>query len=583
MSAPEFSSSVSASLDWDRDDRAAALSALSDARRRNRVAQLDKFDAFYKAYVSAIFGAVIVYALTGWLGAKAITEAQKADFTNVYPSYVAVVVAILIALGLRSGGRGGPLALERATVRHVMLAPVAREDILRTAARRNLFHSAFLGAVLGGVVGAIAARRLPDPYAVWVLVFAVFGLFVATGATACALVVSGLRMRAWLTDLIALLIVGWAIADAVLKHTTSPFAWLAHIATWPLAFDARSVIAMALVGILIVAGLYFARGWSLEVAERRSRLVGQLRFAATMQDVRTVMVLQRQLSQEHMRARPRMRIRPINPQKTIDAKGQPRVGVFIRRQAQSLMRWPLVRIIRPLILSIVTGFAAFGGWQVSPAMFVLCGLCLWLVALDFVEPLAQEADRPERLSLTKHLRGWVHLRLLIVPVLLQALAVAIAIATSVVLFKVAGAKLGDIAPFAVSTFSLAVLMPMAGAALVVSRPAGGPNVASLTPEITGLVTIWRAGFPPALAVGAFVPLVISQRDFALHGDIAKSLIASNMAWNIAFAVGLISFAWVRVGEQWRTRIQDATEEQKQTIAANQRKLEENHKQAKASK
>ena len=34
---------------------------------------------------------------------------------------------------------------------------------------------------------------------------------------------------------------------------------------------------------------------SPEAAERRSSLVGQIRFAATLQDVRTVIVLRRQL------------------------------------------------------------------------------------------------------------------------------------------------------------------------------------------------------------------------------------------------------------------------------------------------
>src|SRR4051794_41361499 len=37
----------------------------------------------------------------------------------------------------------------------------------------------------------------------------------------------------------------------------------------------------------------------------RTELVGQLRFAVTLQDLRTVLVLRRQLAQERPRARPR--------------------------------------------------------------------------------------------------------------------------------------------------------------------------------------------------------------------------------------------------------------------------------------
>ena len=51
-------------------------------------------------------------------------------------------------------------------------------------------------------------------------------------------------------------------------------------------------------------------GSSLEAAERRTELVGQLRFAVTLQDLRTVLVLRRQLAQERPRSRPWIR-RPI--------------------------------------------------------------------------------------------------------------------------------------------------------------------------------------------------------------------------------------------------------------------------------
>ena len=43
-----------------------------------------------------------------------------------------------VAVGLRSGSRGGPLALERAEVRHVLLAPVDRTTALRAPAIRQL-------------------------------------------------------------------------------------------------------------------------------------------------------------------------------------------------------------------------------------------------------------------------------------------------------------------------------------------------------------------------------------------------------------------------------------------------------------
>ena len=50
-----------------------------------------------------------------------------------------------------------------------------------------------------------------------------------------------------------------------------------------------------------VVGLLGIGGTSIEAAERRSGLVGALRFAATIQDLRTVIVLHRQLAQERSR------------------------------------------------------------------------------------------------------------------------------------------------------------------------------------------------------------------------------------------------------------------------------------------
>ena len=62
-----------------------------------------------------------------------------------------MVAAFAVALGLRSGSRGGPLALERADVRHVLLAPVDRTTALRAPAIRQLRFLGFVGIVAGGI------------------------------------------------------------------------------------------------------------------------------------------------------------------------------------------------------------------------------------------------------------------------------------------------------------------------------------------------------------------------------------------------------------------------------------------------
>src|SRR4029453_5278654 len=71
---------------------------------------------------------------------------------------------------------------------------------------------------------------------------------------------------------------------------------------------------------------------SLEAAERRTGLVGQLRFAVTVQDLRTVIVLRRQLAQDRPRNRPWLAL-----------PGRNRFVVW-RRGWHGLLRFPVARL-----------------------------------------------------------------------------------------------------------------------------------------------------------------------------------------------------------------------------------------------
>src|SRR3546814_21117140 len=78
----------------------------------------------------------------------------------------------------------------------------------------------------------------------------------------------------------------------------SPTAPIGGLVLWRLRLEARGVGAGAVALALVASGLVLVGGTSLEAAERRSSLVGQLRFAATMPDPRTVIVLRRQPAME---------------------------------------------------------------------------------------------------------------------------------------------------------------------------------------------------------------------------------------------------------------------------------------------
>src|SRR5581483_5391666 len=130
---------------------------------------------------------------------------------------------------------------------------------------------------------------------------------------------------------------------------------------------------------------------SVEAAERRARLVGELRFAATLQDVRTVIVLHRQLAQQLPRSRPW-----FGSGERGGRRSQPVTGLRAcwRRDWQGVARWPGNRLLRQLVLGLLAGTALAAAWNGTPALVLAAGIALFLAGLDATEGLAQETDHP---------------------------------------------------------------------------------------------------------------------------------------------------------------------------------------------
>ena len=124
---------------------------------------------------------------------------------------------------------------------------------------------------------------------------------------------------------------------------------------------------------------------SLEGAERRTQLVGQLKFAATLQDLRTVMVLRRQLAMELPRSRalgPAALARPAARLAPRGARRPALAGRPASSASPASASWPA---------------SACGAWPTARCPLVLvAGLALYVAGLDAVESMAQEADHPGR-------------------------------------------------------------------------------------------------------------------------------------------------------------------------------------------
>ena len=112
-------------------DLEAALAAFRKARRRKRVADVHWIDALYQAYLTALLGGAAVLIGAGFVGDGSLNADQLAHVTRDGSDWIGLVAAFVIAVGLRSGSRGGPIALEHAEVRHVLLAPVDRTTAMR--------------------------------------------------------------------------------------------------------------------------------------------------------------------------------------------------------------------------------------------------------------------------------------------------------------------------------------------------------------------------------------------------------------------------------------------------------------------
>src|SRR5438128_11596456 len=100
------------------------VAELRRARRHNRVVEVDWIDALYRAYLTAIASGIAVVLLSGVVGDHRLGAHAVQRVLDDGPAVVGLVLAGAVAVGLRSGGRGGPLALGAPDVRYVLLAPV---------------------------------------------------------------------------------------------------------------------------------------------------------------------------------------------------------------------------------------------------------------------------------------------------------------------------------------------------------------------------------------------------------------------------------------------------------------------------
>lgn len=525
-----------------------ALRELRRTRRHHRVGQIEWFEALYRVYLAAIVGGGSILFVSGLVPDTELTSSELADVSRLGPAALGLVAVVALATGLRSGANGGPLAVEDADVRYVLLAPLDHRRALHHPAVQRVRAVAFAGALAGAIAGELAARRMPGSLGEWAAWGVVFGVSCAFAYVGAALVAHGLRLPRTAAFAIAAVLLVWQGAAVVSGGDVwGPADPLGRLALWPLDADPLALVQPLALVVLVAVGLALLGRMSLEALARRSGLVAQLRFAVTLQDVRTVMLLRRQLGQEHTRRRPWLRLR----------RGG-RGGVVWRRDWSGLLRFPVRRLGRMALLAAAAGACTAVAYQgVTPAV-VGAGLALFVLGLEALEPLSQEVDQVDRRLSYPAVTG---------PFMVRHLP-----ATAAVLVPFAAIAAGTgvaVEPGRTSAAVAAVLaLPItwAGASgAIVNVVKGAPDQSTeaaegmfMPPEVSGITTVVRGVWPLVVSVVGVLPILLVREGVERGEHAVATAVRSAIAGVLLIAAAV---AWVRYRDDarrwWKATVTEA--------------------------
>ena len=538
----------------------AALRAMRRTRQAHRLGNIEWFDAAYRAYLVGIFGGGSVLWLSASIQDETVSAASAADFAAHAPSMLGLLAAIVLLAGLRGGAQGGPVALEAADVMHVMLAPVDRRRALLRPALQRVRGAIFTGATAGAIVGQLAGRRLPGTLLAWAGGGALFGASVAmlwAGAALIAHTIIGRnsRMPRWVAGAIGFVVVAWQSASVYFSFRNSsrkvigPTDAFGSLALWGWRQHTTDLIATGVALLAVIAGLLLLSRISLEALARRSALVAQLRFAVTMQDLRTVILLRRQLNQESTRRNPWLRMRR-SPASTSATRSRALTRAVRRRGWHGLLRFPATRLARITALAVVFGVLQAAVVRGTTPAVLASALVAFVIGLEVMEPLSQEVDQPDRTDSFPVERGELLARHLFAPAIaLLPFAVISGVAATLTLGSVA-----SIAPAAI--FALPNLIAGAtGGVVSIVRDAPDPLSADkqqsfVPPEMAGFGATIRLLWPIVVsAFGCsmvFILRVAVENDGPLVGAAIRGAVGSLL---LAVVVGY----WVKMRDRIRRK------------------------------
>ena len=519
------------------DDSLEVLYDLRRRRKRHRLGDIEWFDAAYRVYLVALFGGGTVLWISSSISDTTVSDQAVADIARNGPALIGLITALTVLAALRSGAQGGPLALEAPDVAYVMLSPVDRTRALLRPVTQRARSAASLAATFGAIVGQLAGRRLPGTPIAWAASGAAFGITTALLWAGTALIAHAIRLPLWIATSLGLAGVAWQGA-ALAWHVPGPANLDGSLAMWGWRQHPLDLAAPLLAIIVIIIGVALLQQTSLDALARRSSLVAQLRFAVTMQDLRTVILLRRQLNQEQTRgdpwiAVPRWITHPI-----------PRRGIA------SVARFPLTRLVRMTAFAAMAGvFQAMVLRGTTPAL-IGTALMLFVLGLEVMEPLSQEVDQPDRTDSLPIERGELLVRHLLAPAVALVPFAVIAAASAVAVLGTSRA----IAPAAMLALPT-VLAGAGGGVVSIVRDAPDPTKGAATqafvpPEMAGISSAMRVGLPILVsALAASTVLLVRHAERLGTSTVGAALRGAIGAALLACLIGY----WVRRRDQWKRK------------------------------
>ncbi|MEM9514975.1 MAG: hypothetical protein AAGA42_08955 [Actinomycetota bacterium] len=531
------------------DTGAAVVRELRTTRMRRRLGDTEWFDVAYRAYLFALVGLIATVFVSDAIRGQLADELAPDVLVDRGPAILGVITAVAVAAGVRSGADGGPVAIEAADVRHLLLAPVARSSVLRAPTLQRVRAAAFAGALIGGAVGQFVAIEQPGSRAAWAGAAALAGAATGAAFIAVAVLVHGWSLSRPAATAMAGALLVWQIGAAYLswvgadQRVAGPFDSIGAIALWGVDADAVDALGLMVIGAFVVAAIARCGALSIEALVRRADLVSQLRFAATTQDLRTVVLLRRQLRAETMRQRPWGGV-GRRPRAT-----SPAVAVW-QRGARSIRRFPLARLARIAGLAAAGGIAAAIAYESAPIAVLITVAATFVIGMEGLEPLAQEIDHPDLTDRLGVEPSWLYGHHLVAPA--GMLAVASIVGAIAVTIAAPGLAFGAFS-LAVPTAVAGAVGPLVATVTDAARPAAirsttltaaprGDSELLMPPEFAGFSTAMRTLLPVALSAAAAVPVLVMRAD---PGSATAGRVAVGCALYAAGAV-----VWVRRRDAW---------------------------------